>query len=198
MIKIADVSRITGISVEEIETYLKDAKKSYKTNLSGEIIIQSEINLVTLKSDMEQFYIKKKEQEEQQENEMNAEMAFRKAMPSILITSGFNFEGYKIMKYSGYISGDDVIQVPRGSEGLFSNPTNVGESLMKSLVDMRRQALTELKRAAYDLGCNAILGVDFDYLVLDPETANIKGGTLYQPYIFGVTANGTAVLIEKE
>lgn len=197
MIKLADASRITGISREEIETYLKDAKKSYKTNFSGEIIIQSEINLVTLKSDIEQFYIKKKEKEEQQAIEMEAEMAFRKAMPSILITSGFDFEGYKIMKYSGYISGDDVIQVSR-SEGFFNNPINVGESLMKSLVEMRRQALTELKRAAYDLGCNAIIGVDFDYLILDPETANASGQTLYQPYIFGVTANGTAVLIEKE
>lgn len=51
--------------------------------------------------------------------------------------------------------------------------------------------------AAYDLGCNAIIGVDFDYITLDPQTANFSGGTTYQPYVFGVTANGNAVIIEK-
>jgi len=39
--------------------------------------------------------------------------------------------------------------------------------------------------------------VDFDYLTLDPQTANSSGGTLYLPYVFGVTANGNAVIIEQ-
>jgi uncharacterized protein YbjQ (UPF0145 family) len=121
----------------------------------------------------------------------------QQAMASMLITSGFNFDGYKITKYSGYISGDDVVQIDRGSQGFFSSVTNVGESLMTSLASIRRKALAELKEAAYDLGCNAVIGVDFDYLTLDPETANSGGGTLYLPYVFGVTANGNAVIIEK-
>lgn len=62
---------------------------------------------------------------------------------------------------------------------------------------IRRNALQELKEAAYSLGCNAVIGVDFDYITLDPETANISGGTTYQPYVFCVTANGNAVVIEK-
>ncbi len=68
---------------------------------------------------------------------------------------------------------------------------------MASLVHIRRNALAELKEAAYNLGCNAVIGVDFDYLTLDPETVNANGGTLYLPYVFGVTANGNAVVIEK-
>ncbi|MPN45115.1 hypothetical protein SDC9_192682 [bioreactor metagenome] len=68
---------------------------------------------------------------------------------------------------------------------------------MESLVTIRRKALAELKEAAYALGCNAVIGVDFDYLTLDPETVNATGGTLYLPYVFGVTANGNAVIIEK-
>lgn len=59
-------------------------------------------------------------------------------------------------------------------------------------------ALAELKEAAYDLGCNAVIGVDFDYITLEPETANSKGGTTYLPYVFCVTANGNAVVIEKD
>lgn len=121
----------------------------------------------------------------------------RQALANMLITSGFNFDGYKITKYSGYISGDDVIQVERGTAGWFTSATNVGDSLMQSLTVIRRNALAELKEAAYELGCNAVIGVDFDYLTLDPQTASSSGGTLYLPYVFGVTANGNAVIIEQ-
>lgn len=121
---------------------------------------------------------------------------FRKnrAMAQMLITSGFNFDGYRIVKYSGYISGDDAMTVNRGSS--FTDG-GVRDKLMSSLTQIRRNALRELKEAAYDLGCNAVIGVDFDYITLDPQTANITGGTTYQPYVFCVTANGNAVIIEK-
>ncbi len=125
-----------------------------------------------------------------------AEQAKRAALASMLITSGFNFDGYTITKYSGYISGDDAISVNRGL-AIFGMGTNIKDKLMESLVIIRRNALRELKEAAYALGCNAVIGVDFDYLTLDPQTANLGGGTSYQPYIFGVTANGNAVIIEK-
>lgn len=121
----------------------------------------------------------------------------RKAFASMLITSGFNFEGYRITKYSGYISGDDVVQVERGTNFLIGGGTDTGSALSDALVKIRRNALHELKRAAYDLGCNAVIGVDFDYITLEPETANIVGGTTYMPYVFCVTANGNAVVIEK-
>lgn len=122
----------------------------------------------------------------------------KKAMSEMLITSGFQFDGYKIVKYSGYISGDDAISVSRGTDLFLGiGTTNVKESLMNSLVVIRRNALRELKEAAYDLGCNAVIGVDFDYITLDPETSDFNGKTTYLPYIFGVTANGNAVIIEK-
>jgi len=35
------------------------------------------------------------------------------------------------------------------------------------------------------------------YDTLDPQTTNITGGTTYQPYVFCVTANGNAIVIEK-
>ena len=106
-------------------------------------------------------------------------------LASMLITSGFNFDGYTITKYSGYISGDDAISVNRGM-AIFGSGTNIKDKLMESLVTIRRNALAELKEAAYALGCNAVIGVDFDYLTLDPQTGNLSGGTTYQPYVFGV------------
>ena len=137
--------------------------------------------------------------EEAEELKEEAELSEkRKALSEMLITSGFHFEGYRIIKYSGYISGDDAISVDRGVAGILINTaTNVQSKLMDSLVIIRRNALRELKEAAYNLGCNAVIGVDFDYINLDPQTANWNGGTTYLPYIFGVTANGNAVIIEK-
>lgn len=132
-----------------------------------------------------------------EEEAARLEAEHNREIAAMLVTSGFSFEGYRIVKYSGYISGDDAIQVPRGLDSIFSSGTDVGAALMDSLVKIRRNALTELKEAAFDLGCNAVIGVDFDYLTLDPQTANLGGGTTYQPYVFGVTANGNAVVIEK-
>lgn len=137
----------------------------------------------------------RKEQEKKREEQerLKKEQEKSQALASILITSGFNFDGYKIVKYSGYISGDDATEIPRG--GIFSG--NNGKNLTDALVKIRIQALKELKEAAYDLGCNAVIGVDFDYITLEPETAGFNGGTLYEPYVICVTANGNAVIIEK-
>ena len=139
---------------------------------------------------------KRKEQEVKDKIEAEAADAAykRKAMANMLITSGFNFDGYRITKYSGYISGDDAMSVNRGYAW---EKVSVRDELMASLSTIRRNALRELKEAAYDLGCNAVIGVDFDYITLDPQTANFSGGTTYQPYVFCVTANGNAVVIEK-
>ena len=139
---------------------------------------------------------KEKRQQELVEIQKQEELLKQKQreVSKILISSGFTFEGYNITKYSGYISGDDAVQIPRS--GLFSH-NNHGQLLTDALVKIRRQALQELKEAAYDLCCNAIIGVDFDYITLDPQTANITGGTTYEPYVICVTANGNAVIIEK-
>lgn len=141
---------------------------------------------------------KKEELRIKEEERARAEVERQRAIASMLITSGFNFDGYHVTKYSGYISGDDVVQIDRGTEGIFFRARNVGDSLSAALVKIRRNALQELKEAAYDLGCNAVIGVDFDYITLDPETANSRGGTTYLPYVFCVTANGNAVVIEKD
>ena len=132
---------------------------------------------------------------ERLEMERVAENRKNEAMAEMLITSGFNFDGYTIKKYSGYISGDDAVKIPR--TGFFS-ATNTDVLLTDALVKIRRQAIKELKEAAYDLGCNAVIGVDFDYITMDPQTAGINGGTIYESYVICVTANGNAVVIEKD
>ena len=119
------------------------------------------------------------------------------ALSKMLISSGFSFDGYTIVKYSGYISGDDAVQIPRSTD-IFLRDDN-GKNLTDALVKIRRQALIELKEAAYDLGCNAVIGVDFDYITLAPETQalSLNGSTVLEPYVICVTANGNAVVVEK-
>ena len=183
---------------------LKNAKKyNAKETLMSFVVEDSKVD--SLVADYKRYLADKVTAKAAKEAAESAEAARKRAeyaekqeaLAKMLITSGFSFDGFTITKYSGYISGDDVVQVDRGYSGFFSNATNVGDALMVSLAQIRRKALTELKEAAYALGCNAVIGVDFDYLTLDPQTANSSGGTTYLPYIFGVTANGNAVIIEK-
>lgn len=180
--KTKEIARRYQIDCEAFEKFLIN----YKLEYSGFVNLSVDDNLV--ESYVNRFLNLDVEKKQAQEEEQLKQLALSK----MLISSGFSFEGYNITKYSGYISGDDAVEIPRG--GIFGN--NNGQNLTDALVKIRRKALQELKEAAYDLGCNAIIGVDFDYLTLEPETALI-GKTVYEPYIICVTANGNAVIIEK-
>ena len=193
--KVKDIAGLYNLDNYQFEKFLRNQKDplGYIQETSTGLSIED----LAVQSFVDSFNSYQAEEEAKRVLREKAEAEKEMAMSRMLISSGFTFEGYRIVKYSGYISGDDAIQVDRGTHGFFSSVTNVGESLMVSLKQMRRQALKELKEAAYDLGCNAIIGVDFDYITLEPETANSSGGTTYLPYVFGVTANGNAVIIEK-
>ena len=209
--KTKDIAERYGIDQYEFEGFLSDTEKEYTVGLLNisvedgmvakyvaefQDMVRGNQEDAEYKKEAERLEKERKRQEEAKrlEEERIAQREKQIAMSKILISSGFNFEGYKIVKYSGYISGDDATQIPRS--GVFGK--NNGADLTKALVKIRRQALLELKEAAYNLGCNAVIGVDFDYITLEPETATITGGTLYEPYVICVTANGNAVIIEKE
>ena len=203
--KTKDVAGQYGLNRDRFENFLRNT--SYKSQINDGFLgmtIDDRANVNAIVADFKKYEdalaakAARKSQEKADEEARFIKAAHDKkaALASMLITSGFNFDGYTITKYSGYISGDDAISVGRGMT-LFGSGTNVKDKLMESLVIIRRNALAELKEAAFALGCNAVIGVDFDYLTLDPQTANLSGGTVYQPYVFGVTANGNAVVIEK-
>lgn len=195
--KIKDLARTHGIDPNAFAAWVRSSNVPHRANLVGAVEIEDD-HVVGALAAFGQFQEQERIRlEHERATRAAAEQVKGQALASMLITSGFNFDGFTITKYSGYISGDDVVEIPRGTAGFFSQATNVGASLMAALVQIRRNALIELKEAAYALGCNAVIGVDFDYLVLDPETASSGGGTMYLPYVFGVTANGNAVVIES-
>ena len=205
--KVKDIAANCGAPKNDLEKFIRVSNIPHKSGIGG-VEIDDGYDLHVLMNNFSQYMAAEQQRKANEAHMAAAQQAAvaqaaadkQTALARMLITSGFNFDGYTITKYSGYISGDDAIQIDRGTQGIFMRATNVGDSLMASLVKIRRNALAELKEAAYALGCNAVIGVDFDYLILDPETT---GGyfkehrTEYLPYVFGVTANGNAVVIEK-
>lgn len=199
--KLAEIVAKYNVDSYDFHVFLQKNRLKYSDTLFGSVIVEDNLveqYVAAYFAEKEQAAIRKQqaEAEKAQQAALEAQEKAMKqhAMSQMLISSGFNFDGYRIVKYSGYISGDDAMTVSRGSS--FTDG-GVRDKLMASLTEIRRNALRELKEAAYDLGCNAVIGVDFDYITLDPQTANITGGTTYQPYVFCVTANGNAVVIEK-
>jgi len=215
--KSKDIAQTYKIDHGNFDDWLLSSKVKHKRGLMGGIDVEDGQNIGELVASFKQYQEKKREEAELQRakelhdatmkaaeekaaaerNQLAAEHK-QAALANMLITSGFNFDGYTITKYSGYISGDDAVQANRPTQGWAGKLSgNVGEELLAGLAHIRRNALAELKEAAFALGCNAVIGVDFDYLTLDPETVTPQGGTLYLPFLFAVTANGNAVVIEK-
>lgn len=59
------------------------------------------------------------------------------------------------------------------------------QAVQNTLRDSRRTALYELKREAYEVGANAVVGVDLDYVEL-----SVSGSMVL------LVASGTAVIVE--
>lgn len=203
--KTKDIAKSKGLDASAFDRWLKQSGYPYKSGMTG-LTVDDNVNQDELAGMFNQHLTEERERLSHDQERLAQEKAAahraaqekQQALASMLITSGFNFDGYTITKYSGYISGDDAVSMDRPSHGWFGGVNkDVAADLLASLVRIRRKALGELKEAAYALGCNAVIGVDFDYVTLDPETATNQGGTLYLPFLFAVTANGNAVVIER-
>lgn len=109
-----------------------------------------------------------------------------RAMP---ITSSNNFEGYRIVRYGGYVSGDEVVSLTdhwlTGSASSY-NKDNINDAIKR----VRQVAIKELKQAAALIDCNAVIALDFDYINIDRTIGNTNITHVI------LTANGTAVEIE--
>ena len=112
---------------------------------------------------------------------------FNEKLSQHLLTSGFNFEGFKIVKYINILSGETVIgtgfinELKASVSDSFGTESNAFSSKLESA---KQSALNKLIAKSISLGGNALIGVDFDYI------------TFFNNMI-GVSANGTSVFIEK-
>lgn len=107
----------------------------------------------------------------------------------MMITTGFDFQGYKITKYFDYVASETVLGLGtlRAIAASASNMLGTSSPELSSKIEKaRKTALKEMKeKAAGQYGANAIIGVDIDF-------------TMFGDSMIAVIANGTAVYIEKE
>lgn len=104
-----------------------------------------------------------------------------------LETTGFSFEGYKIIEYRGIRSGEIVLgtgflsEFSAGINDLFGTASN---SMASKLTAAKNAALEKLKESCLLANANAVIGVDIDISIMGQN-------------MILACANGTAVRIEE-
>ena len=193
IMKVKDIATKYGFDPNEFEKFLDI--------MGAELTRKSKFGFVDayLEKDIEkyvQLYANGLEQAIQEKNRQEYERL--EAINCMLVTSGDHFEGYKITQYSGYVGGDAILTVGRGDEGFFKSATDISQYIMNYMPKLRAEAVYSMKDSAYcERHANAIIGLDFDYVTMEPETASTKGDKVYLPYILFVSVSGIAVTIEK-
>lgn len=165
-------SIINNISDKTLEEYLKEIAKipdekemlDYEKKKADEIAAQEQIKK------MNEF-----------------EKAFKDNEHLIMLTTGYNFEGYNIIQYKKIISGECVLGTGFLSEfgAAISDLLGSTSGMFSEKLKIAKMAsIYQLKKECFLAEGNAIIGVDFDYIT-------------FQNNMIGVVANGTAVIVEK-
>lgn len=106
----------------------------------------------------------------------------------MIITTTPSVEGRHIREYRGIVFGEVIsgVNFVRDMAASFTNFFG-GRSISyeEELVKARENALREMEQRAYQMGANAVVGVDIDYEVLGADNGMLM-----------VTASGTAVVVD--
>ena len=175
----------------------KQKEIKVKTNFVGNYVIDSsneEKLLALFAAEIEAAKEAARQAAEEEAFLKEEEERIAKVVQEMPVTSTPSFEGYRIVEYGGYVSGDEAIEL---SDTSFSQGDFKKDKVNDAIKTMRFIAIDELKTAAAQIGCNAIVGLDFDYLTMDRSFPGLGGGTINRTFII-LTANGTAVTIEPE
>lgn len=122
----------------------------------------------------------------QQVNRYRADLSRR--IGNHMVTTGYNFEGYKIKSYLDVISAEVVLGTGFLSEfsasfaDFFGTKATMFENKLESA---KKAAMDKLVKKSSILGGNAVIGIDLDY-------------TMFSNNIICVIASGTCVIIEEE
>lgn len=123
----------------------------------------------------------------QKEMEAKAEAEYNEFIKNFMMTTGYNFEGYKIKKYVKVITAECVLGTGFLSEFTSGFADFFGvesEQFNSKLKEARNFALNKLTKQAFELKANAVIGIDIDY-------------TMFGKNMIGVIINGTAIEVEK-
>ncbi len=106
----------------------------------------------------------------------------------MIISTTPTLEGKKIVEYKGIVFGEVVSGVDfikdfaAGLTNFFGGRSNSYEG---ELIQTRQNAIEEMESRAFQLGANAVVGVDIDYEILGSANNMMM-----------VIASGTAVVVE--
>ena len=106
----------------------------------------------------------------------------------MIITTTPSVEGKRIVNYFGIVFGEVITGVnviKDFAAGLSNFFGGRSATYAEELMNARHQALAEMEQRAYQLGANAVVGVDIDYEVLGSDNGMLM-----------VTASGTAVFVD--
>ena len=109
------------------------------------------------------------------------------AISNIMVTSGYDFEGYKITKYCDFISAETVFGMGMFKALLASVSSVTGaesEAFNKKIKETKAKSMYDIRKNALELGANAIIGLDIDFSTIASDMVVI-------------IASGTAVVIEE-
>lgn len=114
------------------------------------------------------------------------ERRYREERDSVLVTTGFSFDGYTIVDYHGVVSTDNIIGTGIISEFKAGVSDILGES-SNAFKDKLRSAKTlayrDLVKEAILAGGNAVIGVSYNVYVVGS--------------MLGVSVTGTSVTVTK-
>lgn len=115
--------------------------------------------------------------------------AAKKAIEAIMLTTETYPEGLKIVERIEVVTAECAFGMNIFKD-LFAGVRDIvggrSEAVQKTLRDSRRTALYELKKEAYEVGANAVVGVDLDYVELSSAGSMVL-----------LVASGTAVKLDN-
>lgn len=120
---------------------------------------------------------------------VKAESEATAEIQSVMLTTETYPEGLKITKRIEVVTAECAFGMNIFKD-LFAGVRNIvggrSEAVQKTMRDTRRTALYELKKEAYEVGANAVVGVDLDYIELSAAGNMVL-----------LVASGTAVRVEE-
>lgn len=185
-----------GILFKKLEAFSKEGNIEQFKVVNTQLLDlakgkQFENIIVDFSDSLERKVIDKKRQsanEKQMEiNKKAVAQKYEQLRESFLSTTGYSFDGFKIKAYKGIVSGEIVLGTGFISEFAASVSDMLGtksDIFANKMTQAKQEALENLTKNALYVGGNALIGVDFDYITFNNN-------------ILGVSAKGTAVVIEK-
>lgn len=116
----------------------------------------------------------------------NLNAMHQKKIDSHMLTTGYDFQGYKIEKYIGLVSGECVIGTGIIAD-LFSDFSDISGTKSKTfsnkMKEIKNSAIKEMVEDSIRIGGNAIIGISYDHITFSGKN------------MIGISVNGTSVRI---